>query len=111
MKWQATIPTRAQIEAHRANGGVWLVCIPTRTPLPWRGMTEGEGFLWPALALATFRDVPGGAIMQPNRGDSKEIPEASLGGPSAGEGRGAWHFAPVVMDDGDYTFQPAGEVA
>lgn len=47
--------------------------------------------------------------MRPNHGDSQEIPEAALGGPSKGKGRGAWHFAPVAIDDADYTFQPAGE--
>lgn len=101
MKWQTTIPTRAQIETHGGDKGVWLVSTPVGSPL-------GGGAMWPHHVIATFKSESDGIVMYPNRGASKLLPEESLGTAPRGEGRGAWHFAPVVMDDADYTFQPAG---
>lgn len=110
LKWQTTIPTREQIEAHGGRRGVWLVLNPVGHPLPTRGMEERDGWLWPRPKFATFEIHKDNTVtMYPNSGSSQNFPAEALGAASKGEGRGAWHFAPVVIDDADYTFQSADD--
>lgn len=52
MKWQTTIPTREQIEAHRARGGAWMVLNPVLSPF-------GGQWLWPGPKFATFDESEG----------------------------------------------------
>lgn len=101
MKWQATVPSRDEINKHGGNRGVWVVSTPVGSPL-------GGDVLWPHLVFATFKAEGEHIVMYPNRGASRVIPEHLLGAPLPGSPRGTWHFAPVVLSEDDYTFQPAG---
>lgn len=105
--WIERLPTRQEIEEHRARGGHWLALIPTPTPLPTQGMSPEKGWLHPRLSIVSFSDTRRGVRLRGIDLDTQELPESSLGTAAAADHpRGAIRFAPVVLDEA-FTPQPA----